>query len=253
MPPKSDFLPRPDVVDNARSPAPPLRGVLESSQVAVEAAFADLMSFVPVRERAWSDLWHRMTDPERHYHNAHHLRDLWQLHCRSGDAEGFGSRRSTVLVASAIAFHDAVYVAGRKDNEERSADLWLKASHGGTMHDIDRLWVAETIRATSDHLASEGQSDGDLSSRLRQWFLDLDISSLGASPEIFEDNTRRLREEASSLPDDVWQSALLGFMSRLDGSPSIYRSATIRDLFEDQARTNIRACLEKIHKNSARL
>ena len=57
------------------------------------------------------------------------------------------------MIAAAILFHDAILVPGADDNEARSAELWRRAARrlrGFTPAEI--AWVADTIRATADHL-----------------------------------------------------------------------------------------------------
>ncbi len=208
-----------------------------------DAAFCEMMAFVPVDEAARRSLWARMTESGRHYHDAGHLAALWRLHRRLGPAAGFGSGRSAVLLASAIAYHDAVCVPGRTDNEAQSAALWMRASGTGSMEPEDRAWVADTISASADHLAAGETCGDDEAGRLRQWFLDLDLASLGADPAVFEANTAKLRREASMTDDEAWARGLRRFMTRLDGSAAIYRSPSLRALFEEPARRNIRACL----------
>lgn len=211
-----------------------------------DAAFCEMMAFVPVDEAARRSLWARMTESGRHYHDAGHLADLWRLHRRLGPAAGFGSGRSAVLLASAIAYHDAVCVAGRTDNEAQSAALWMRASGAGSMEPEDRAWVADTIRASADHLAAGDACEDDEAGRLRQWFLDLDLASLGEDRRVFDANTAKLRREASVIGDEAWARGLHRFMTRLDASAAIYRSPALHALFEEPARRNIRACLQAL-------
>ena len=92
-------------------------------------------------------------EPTRAYHTAEHIEDCLTLL----DASRTLARHADEVEA-AIWFHDAVYVAARTDNEERSAELAraslrgaqvaseiaerirglvLKTRHGTTLHEAD--------------------------------------------------------------------------------------------------------------------
>ena len=207
--------------------------------------FEAMMAHVPVDSARRRALWQRMTAPDRHYHDGRHLSDMWRLHERFAQRAGFDPVWSTRLVASSIAYHDAVHVAGRLDNEIRSAELWLADSQAGGIAPEDRAWVAQTIRATADHLGAVADEE-DEGARLRRWVLDLDLASLGASASQFEDNTRRLRLEAMSMDETAWRRSLRRFMTHLAESRVIFRSPPLFEAFEAQARRNIEACLSRL-------
>jgi predicted metal-dependent HD superfamily phosphohydrolase len=148
------------------------------------------------------------------------------------------------LVACAIAYHDSVYDHSRSDNEDRSAEFWLRASAGSGVDDEDRQWVAQTIRATKDHLAyapdaKAASAEARLRERARAWVLDLDLTPLGEPPDVFDGNTRLLRAESGHLSDEAWEASMLAFGRRFLAAPRIYRFPELAAIFESSARRNL--------------
>jgi predicted metal-dependent HD superfamily phosphohydrolase len=199
--------------------------------------FSDLLDAATLSTADRADLVSRVCHPARRYHGRDHLATLWRRHldlCRGGE---FDHPRDHRMIASAIAYHDAVHEPGRLDNELRSAALWR--AHAGGLAPEEAVWVAETIEATADHLRSPDALAGDKLGRMRLWVLDLDLTPLGEQPDEFALNTALLRAEFSDLDDRAWEQGRLKFLRRFLQAPRIYRSPAIAAVFEAQARRNI--------------
>ena len=243
-------------VDAARPNAigsPPPRGEAhEGSAVLlkdVEIVIRDLLSHVPVDALACVDLRARMSSPQRFYHGLSHLALLWSRHLAIEHEPKFGDEHARCLAACAITFHDAVLETSRSDNEERSALLWRAAA---TEHlpAEDVLWVEDTIRATSDHLAASDAADC-WRARLRLRILDLDLTPLGEDPPVFKRNTRLLRMEYPHLSFKTWDERRLEFLRKFQSAAHIYRGPEIAARFETPARMNIARELDEQHARSA--
>ena len=181
-------------------------------------ALHDLLSTAELSGAARNVVLRQMATSRRHYHGLLHLATLWTRHGRFGSGTPFLAPAATRLVACAIAFHDAVYDATRRDNEHRSALLWQRyAPADMSRADVD--WVSDTIEATADHLASPDARTNH--ARLRLWMLDLDLTPLGEQPELFARNTRRLRAEYRHLPEVDWQGGRLAFLRKLQAAPAL--------------------------------
>lgn len=202
------------------------------------ASFDALASLVPVTDRARRDLARRMRAPDRFYHRDEHPALLWQRHCSLGPGV-LRAPRLDRLIASAIAFHDAVLDTTRTDNEAASAALWREmAGAAGQLPPDEIEWVAGTIEATARHLApwpAKGVLD-----QARLWVLDLDLTPLGERPEIFSRDSQRLRAEHMHLDDAAWRGKRLRFLAQLAGAPRLFRTAVVADLFEAPAQANLR-------------
>ena len=135
-------------------------------------------------------------------------------------------------VELAIFFHDAIYVPGREDNESKSAALLLNLATGNSALGEDPLTlVVQLIEATAAHDPSH-----DMATRL---MTDLDLSILGAPPDIYAAYVSGVRQEYRRFADDLWirgrRAALDGFLAR----QRIYQTAHFYGLLEHAARANL--------------
>ena len=172
-------------------------------------------------------------DPRRIYHTAAHIRDcLAQL-----DSSRQLAQRADEVEA-AIWFHDAVYLPGAPDNEDRSAGLarTTLAEAGAPLEVSHR--IAELVLATQ-HLAIAAEPDAAL-------LCDIDLSILGRLQEVFDEFERRVRQEYAWVPEPVYRSArteiLEGFLKRR----SIYQTGYFRDRYEVPGRANLARILEAL-------
>jgi predicted metal-dependent HD superfamily phosphohydrolase len=211
----------------------------------------ELFEHVPVDDRAKGRLSEEMSRPARLYHGVGHLEILWRRHRLYSGRVGLTDPAVETLIACAIAYHDSVCDPRRSDNEDRSAEYWLRACARSPVDKADRHWVAQTIRATKDHLACapDAQAAGAqarLRERARAWILDLDLTPLGEPPDVFDENARRLRAESGHLSDAAWQANMRAFARRFLEAPRIYRFPELAAIFESSARRNLaRLSLEK--------
>lgn len=168
--------------------------------------------------------------PVRHYHNWQHVEA-----CVAQLASFTCDRPRAVFLA--LVFHDAVYVAGRSDNEAKSAELArrvLQAEGCASADEIDA--IERMIRATSNHYAHAGTTDRDLAV-----MLDVDLAILGASRDTYARYARAIHDEyvPSATTDGRFRIGRLEFLQRMLAAPSrfITRDASWR--WDAQARENI--------------
>ena len=214
-----------------------------------QAIIDDLLANVPVSDIARVDPRRRMAAPGRRYHDLRHLVLLWARHLVLGRGSDLCEPRLARMVASAIAFHDAVLEPGRINNERASAVLWREAASVALpTEEVD--WVAGTIEATADHLTSAAAilAEGEPAplARARLWMLDLDLTPLGEPTADFVRNTRLLRLERPDLDDGAWERHLLAFLAPLQTAPRLYRTPVIEATFAAQAKANIAQVLSRI-------
>ena len=208
--------------------------------------YHDLLARLPISDSAKVDLSHRMAEPWRRYHTRHHLALLWERHQCHSLRDGSLERQFDTLIASAIAFHDAVYVGGARDNESRSAALWLDVSATAEgLSEDDRLWVADTICATADHVHAAATLDlTDARSYARRWMLDLDLTSLGEAPEVFDHNMTLLAAELPHLDGAQQHAVLLSGLRHFATARPLYACAALADTFGESAQNNLRRHLD---------
>jgi len=198
---------------------------------------ADILAHIPIPDAAKSDLRARLADPARSYHGTGHIALLWHRHRHYGTGLSVQQEPWNTLLACAIAFHDAIYDAARRDNETRSATLWQNAAPALPPDAI--AWVAQTILATANHLAATPEPDMPPDSwTARAWMLDLDLTPLGEDPATFDTNTEALRHEFRHLSDEAWTKGRATFLHAIAATPRLFRTPILHDAFEAPARAN---------------
>jgi predicted metal-dependent HD superfamily phosphohydrolase len=169
--------------------------------------------------------------PGRHYHGWPHieacLREYVQL-----------SFDDAHVVLLALLFHDAVYVAGRHDNEARSAE-WADVliRRHSDMSDAQRREISALILLTASHHAH-----GSLSPDAEK-LIDIDLAVLGASWPVYQAYAQGVRDEycGAGVPPAAYVAGRIAFLDRLGGEPHIFLTERARGQYESAARRNIAA------------
>jgi predicted metal-dependent HD superfamily phosphohydrolase len=179
--------------------------------------------------------------PPRAYHNwAHVTRVLEHV----GDvAEDLGWREPREVWLAAL-FHDAIYVAGAKDNEARTAALARESIERWFPNetvDIDR--VAQLIELTARH-GTLTPEDVDPDAAL---LLDCDTAILGAPQEEFDRYDDAIaREYEGVVAPEVYRAGRRAFLERLLGAPRIFLSDHFHELLDHVARANLQRVLASL-------
>lgn len=178
--------------------------------------------------------------PPRAYHNGSHVREV--LRHYDAVAAGPGWRQPSE-VRLAVLYHDAIYEAGRSDNEARSADLalehiarWLPDAG------VDGSRVAALIHLTARHgkLKPEDLS-GDAVPDDAMHFLDCDMAILGADPAAFDAYDRAIAAEyRGHVPGWLFRLNRRRFLKALLARERIFLSEFFHQRLDAQARINLR-------------
>jgi predicted metal-dependent HD superfamily phosphohydrolase len=194
------------------------------------------------KEEAFDVLASGYADPTRGYHNWSHLEDLLT---KLDNLERLATRKD--LLIAAIFWHDAVFVTYEPNGAQRPDAVNVRASAAlfekYSLYSLaDTQAVCELILATTAHLsarASEGRYSGF--SQDFDLFLDLDLSSLGASWRVFRENLDQIYFEYSLTPQEIfYQDRLRMFEKFQNCSVNLYRLKESRDLWLTQAQENIK-------------
>lgn len=198
----------------------------------------------------WIAVWHRLgaqgsgrsvfahlskayAEPVRAYHNSEHIRDC---------LNEFDVARELALrpdeVEAALWFHDAVYVPGASDNEDRSARLGEIALVACAVPLETARRVADLVLATR-HLTKPAESDAQL-------ICDIDLSILGRAPAVFERFERAIRQEYSHVIDREYRSERAAVLGRFLRRSAIYQTVYFRERFEEQARVNLKRAISEL-------
>jgi predicted metal-dependent HD superfamily phosphohydrolase len=183
--------------------------------------------------------------PPRAYHDYGHVQEV----LRHYDAVAFGpgwSRPREVRLA--VLYHDAIYEAGRRDNEARSAELavehiarWLPEAG------IDAGRVAELIHLTARHgQFGPGDFGDDRDSRDTRHFLDCDMAILGAELAVFDAYDRGIAAEyRGQVPAWLFKLNRRRFLKALLAKERIFLSDFFHLRLDAQARSNLRRAINE--------
>ena len=179
-----------------------------------------------------ADLRRRWAEPQRRYHAARHLVEMfWALE----DLESAGEvdAREGVVGRVAAWFHDAVYdpAAEPGANEAASADL---ARRNLTTLGLDRDDVETVGRLVLASAAHDLPADG-----LGAAFHDADLWILSAPPERYAEYTAQVREEYAAVPDAAFAAGRAAVLRPFVDRDFIYATATAREQWGERARVNV--------------
>ena len=181
--------------------------------------------------------------PPRAYHDFNHVCEV--LRHVDDVAAGPGWVQPDE-VRLAVLYHDAIYEAGRKDNETRSAEVAL-AGIARWLPDagIDARRVAELIELTARHgsFAPEDFGNTAFADDTRH-FLDSDMAILGAPPALFDAYDRAIAAEyRGHVPDWLFRINRRRFLKALLGRPRIFLSEFFHARYDAPARANLRRAI----------
>jgi predicted metal-dependent HD superfamily phosphohydrolase len=169
-------------------------------------------------------------EPTRFYHTAAHIADCLVQFDGSRD---LASRPDEV--EAALWYHDAVYVPGAIDNEDRSARMAQSALTAAAASSGVPERVAAMVMATK-HLDLPSDPDTQL-------LCDIDLSILGREVAEFDQFEWRIRQEYAWVSEPTYRSArsevLNGFLRRR----SIYHTDRFAQRYERKARQNLERVL----------
>jgi len=182
--------------------------------------------------RLWEDVADHYSEVARHYHTIKHLEVL-----TNELMEVKEQLSNWNLVVFAIAFHDIIYNPLKNDNEEKSADHAAKLLFG--LLDGQSLERCRyMIIATKKH---ELNDDADIN-----YFIDADLSILGASSDKYQIYTKQIRKEYKFYPDFIYNQGRQKVLKHFLAMKQIYKTDYFFNKYESQARTNLNTELEKL-------
>lgn len=169
----------------------------------------------------------KYSEPGRFYHTLQHINYVLDIIDKYKDC-------ATDLPAVQLAawFHDVIYEAREKDNEEKSAEYATKTlSELGLPSQLIEE-TARLILLTKTHRTTTEDTNGLL-------MLDADLAILGASPETYQEYCEGIRQEYAWVPDETYRGGRRKVLENFLQRPRLYQLAAIRDTIEGQARLNL--------------
>lgn len=181
----------------------------------------------------WQEIETRYSEKGRHYHNLLHLENM--IH----ELEAVRDKISSFdEVLFSVFYHDVIYDASSKSNEEKSAAYAVLRLEKLQLSQNRILKIQNQIIATKTHQKSD---DDDTN-----YLLDADLSVLGKDLETYLDYSRKIRKEYSIYPDFLYKPGrkkVLKHFLELDG---IFKTEAFKHLYETQAIENIKAEIQML-------
>ena len=174
--------------------------------------------------------------PGRHYHTLTHIQALLEA------TDTVASQlQDAVLVELAVWFHDAVYEPLRSDNEEKSAELAREFLVATSLSAARQERVAFLIERSKDHTLPQPPDDADL-----LFFLDADLSILGAPEARYQEYARQVRQEYRMVPGILYRRGRRKVLEKMLAAPALYRTADYHTRLEAAARRNLQQELREL-------
>jgi predicted metal-dependent HD superfamily phosphohydrolase len=198
--------------------------------------WADIEREAPIRlpKESYETLVAAYASPPRPYHSFDHVIAVVEQWRDIQRRIGWSRPVDPYL---ALLYHDAIYIAGRSDNEERSAVFAEEQLRGLPGRDIAN--VARLIRLTAAH----GKLHAAEVDRETALFLDCDMAILGADDAVFDRYEAGIAAEYSHLPAALYAAGRRRFIERLLASPRIFLSDDFHQRIEKRARANLQRSL----------
>lgn len=176
----------------------------------------------------WKDLETHYTSKNRHYHNLSHLYHMFlQLEDFKIDIKDLDSLKF------AIWYHDIIYKATNKDNEEQSAVFAKKRLKTLNFEEIRSKKVENLIISTKKHEIILDENNDNA------YLLDLDLLILGSEWETYLNYTQQIRKEYKIYPNFMYNPGRKKVLQHFLERETLYFTDTYQSEFENIARENI--------------
>ncbi len=183
-------------------------------------------------DKLWLEIHILYTYSRRFYHNLTHIENLLsQLTEVKNKIEDWD------VILFAAYYHDIIYEATSRKNEEKSADFAKKRLVELNFPDNQISKCVSIILATKVHTLTK-DSDTD-------YFIDADLSILGQTWTAYSDYSNQVRQEYSSYPNFIYNIARKKVLRHFLKMQTIFKTEYFINKFENKARENILKELEE--------
>jgi predicted metal-dependent HD superfamily phosphohydrolase len=181
----------------------------------------------------WTEIETKYSQKSRYYHNLEHLESMFsELESVKNKIQNFTE------VSFSVFYHDIIYDATSKLNEEKSAEfseIRLKKLNVNS-ESIEK--ISQQILATKSHLKSDVN---DIN-----YLLDADLVILGKDLETYIDYTEKIRKEYAIYPDLLYKPGRRKVLKHFLELENIFKTEDFREKYEVRARENILFEIERL-------
>jgi predicted metal-dependent HD superfamily phosphohydrolase len=174
----------------------------------------------------WKEIETKYSEKGRHYHNLLHLENMFsELKMVKSNISDF------TAISFSVFYHDIIYDATSKTNEEKSAAKAEKRLAGLHLDKNKISIISEQILATKSHQRSDHEDTN--------YLLDADLSVLGKDFKTYLEYTQNIRKEYSIYPDFLYKPGRKKVLKHFLELESIFKTDYFKQKYEAQAKENI--------------
>ncbi len=201
------------------------------------AEFVAVCAQLHVQPGAWTEtLCSRYSEAGRFYHTLAHLQAmLTQLR------DAATRPNDECAVAMAIFFHDLVYDAQSKTNEEDSAQLWRDFAREHALEDGLVARVTDWILQTKHHMDCDPGAEPD-----KRLFLDLDLAVLGGDAADYDAYSANIRKEYAHVPEEQFRVGRAAVLRTFLAKENLYFTVEFQRKLQQRARGNLERELQRL-------
>lgn len=179
----------------------------------------------------WNEVENNYSVKSRHYHNLEHLKNMLS------ELDKIQSEVKDIdCLLFAIYYHDIIYKPNKSNNEYQSA-ITFKNRIDKTSFDKLNECMSQ-IEATKEHKISDNYDTNIL--------LDLDLSILGKSSKEYKTYSENIRKEYQIYPDFMYRKGRKKVLKNILELNFIYKTDYFKQLYENQARENLKLELKQL-------
>lgn len=192
--------------------------------------FSDLISKYSNNEKLILDYWKEIeksySQKSRKYHNLSHLENMiLELENVKKEISDYN------VMLFSVFYHDIIYKATAKDNEEKSAEIAETRLEKLNISDDRISKIYNQILATKSHKRSD---DSDTN-----FLLDADLAILGKDWKVYENYIHQIRKEYAIYPDFLYNSGRKKALTHFLEFDEIFKTNYFKEKYEKIARENI--------------
>jgi len=181
----------------------------------------------------WSEIEQAYSQPNRHYHNLEHLAYMMQK------VDEYDAQIQQIdCVKFAVFYHDFIYSATSKNNEDRSAETAGEKCQKLGLSEQQIAKCQTHILATKSHAFNKDMDTN--------YLIDIDLGIIGESIEMYEAYAKKIRQEYIIFPDFLYKPGRKKVLEHFLHMDSIYKTTEFQKAFESQARKNLRWELDNL-------
>ena len=196
--------------------------------------WANLLSNNALKSKLWNEIETAYSSGVRYYHNLTHIQFMIDLAYKyQKKIDDF----DTLLFS--IFYHDIIYKATSKHNEEKSAQLAKKRLLELNFPKDKIQKCREQILATKHH---ESNGNNDIN-----YLLDFDLAILGEDEETYRKYCDQIRKEYAIYPDWLYNPGRKKVIKHFLSMERIFKNDTFNQHRERQARLNLEEEFEIIN------